>query len=224
MLALLHTLAANQDTFGALLGELAPAVPVRHLVDESLLAAARAEGAGADSVHQRVQAAVQSLAAGGARVVVCTCSTIGPAAEATPVPAGVTVMRIDRPMAERALARGPRVLVVAALATTVEPTTALLAEVARQTGRPFAPEILLCSEAWPHFERGDRAAYVREIARCILASPGSAAVDVVVLAQASMAGAATLLSDFPAPILSSPRLGLEVALERWHAAGAGGDR
>jgi hypothetical protein len=100
--------------------------------------------------------------------------------------------------------------------------------VARASGRPFAPEILLCSEAWPHFERGDREGYAREIARCIQASPASAVADVIVLAQASMAGAAALLANVKAvkavkaPILSSPRLGLEVALERWHAAGGGG--
>ena len=36
----------------------------------------------------------------------------------------------------------------------------------------------------------------------------------IVLAQASMAGAAALCPDLAIPILSSPRLGLEAALAR----------
>jgi hypothetical protein len=218
MLAFLHTLPANVETFGALLAELAPAVPVRHLVDESVLADTRAAGAMTDDVCGRVPGAVQSLISGGARVVVCTCSTIGGAAEATPAPPGVVVMRIDRPMAERALAHGSRVLVVAALASTIGPTTSLLTDSAQRAGCPLVLSTLVCEQAWPHFERGDRVGYARVIARCIEASPATAGADVIVLAQASMAGAAALLAHLAVPILASPRLGLEVALERWHAA------
>jgi hypothetical protein len=218
MLGFLHTLPANVETFGALLAELGPAVPVRHLVDESLLADTRAAGALTEDVARRVRGAVLSLISGEARVVVCTCSTIAEAAETTPAPPGVVVMRIDRPMAERALTHGARVLVVAALASTIGPTTALLADSAQRSGRPLALSTLVCEQAWPHFQRGDQAAYAREIARCIEGNPAATSADVIVLAQASMAAAAPLLAHFPAPILASPRLGLEVALERWHAA------
>ncbi len=42
--------------------------------------------------------------------------------------------------------------------------------------------------------------------------------DVIVLAQASMAGAAALCEDMAVPILSSPRLGLEAALRAYRAS------
>jgi hypothetical protein len=41
--------------------------------------------------------------------------------------------------------------------------------------------------------------------------------DVVVLAQASMAGAAPLCAGLPLPVLSSPSLGLEAALAAYRA-------
>ncbi len=39
--------------------------------------------------------------------------------------------------------------------------------------------------------------------------------DVIVLAQASMAPAAQLCSDLSVPVLSSPRLGAEAAIEAY---------
>src|SRR5215207_2195092 len=106
MLAFLHTLPAMADRFAALLAELEPAVPARHLVDESLLASARAARAVTPEVRRRVEGAVERLVEEGARVVVCTCSTIGAAAEEARVPPRAAVMRIDRPMAERAVSQG----------------------------------------------------------------------------------------------------------------------
>jgi hypothetical protein len=211
MIGFVHTLKTNVETFAGLLAELAPGVPARHQLDEAALAEARAAGSITEAVRQRVAADVDSLLAAGARVVVCTCSTIGAAAEAVPVPAGALVMRIDRPMAERALAHGPAVLVAGALESTFEPTVALLTEVAAAAGRPLQVSRLLCAGAWPFFERGDIDGYARTIARSIEGWSGHA--DSIVLAQASMAPAASLLKQLSAPILSSPRLGLQAALE-----------
>ena len=43
--------------------------------------------------------------------------------------------------------------------------------------------------------------------------------DVIVLAQATMAGAVDRCSDLPVPVLASPRLGLADALAQWRAGG-----
>lgn len=215
MLGFLHTLPANEETFGALLEELSPGVDARHLVDESVLAQVRAEGAVTEGVRRQVAADVSSLVRDGAQVVVCTCSTIGAAAEAAEVPAGVFVMRVDRPMAERAIACGPAILVVASLESTFAPTVALLAETAAAAGKPIQVTKLLCREAWKYFELDNLTGYAREVARTVGAFRGYA--DAIVLAQASMAPAADLLPNLPTPLLSSPRLGLEAALVRHQA-------
>lgn len=211
MIGFLHTLPSNRATFTALLDALAPGLPSRHRVNEALLASARQEGAQAEGVCRQVGEAVKALVAEGAAVVVCTCSTIGGAAEATALPEGARVLRIDRPMAEQALAIGPRLLVAASLASTFEPTITLLNEVAHARGRPIQLTRLLCDRAWPYFERRDADGYARTIAEAIAAAPGD--FDAIVLAQASMAPAARLLPDLPTPILSSPRLGLQAALK-----------
>jgi hypothetical protein len=56
---------------------------------------------------------------------------------------------------------------------------------------------ILCTEAWPLFEAGDRDGFLTGVADAVRA--GSAGCDVVVLAQASMAGAADLPSRPPDP-------------------------
>jgi len=184
-----------------------------HEVDSQLLARVVAAGMTTDAV-QAIQTAVRSLADRGARVVVCTCSTIGGVAEATP---GVTapVLRVDRAMAGQAVASGRRILVAAALASTVTPTLDLLAEEARLQHRPLDVVPVFCDGAWEHFQRGDAAAYVASIAGSVrqLATP----TDTVVLAQASMAPAADLLRQSGLSVLSSPRLGVLAALQRYRS-------
>lgn len=212
MLAFLHTAAAHVPTFAELVRAIDPAVPCRHAVAADLLAAAGAAGGVDARLAARVVASVEALRAGGARVVVCTCSTIGDAAETASRP-GAPVLRIDRPMAEAAVRQGPRIAVVAALDTALAATVALVEAVAAAQGRAVAVRAARCLEAWPLFERGDGEGYLT--ATAVAARAAAAAADVVVLAQASMAGAAARLADLPVPVLASPTLGVRAALGRW---------
>jgi hypothetical protein len=124
-------------------------------------------------------------------------------------------MRIDRPMAERAVLFGRRILIAATLESTLEPTRTLVEDAARTAGREVRTSALLCEDAWGHYERGDAEGYHRAIAQAL--RQGVRGTDVVVLAQASMAPAAALCGDLPAPVLSSPRLGLAQALARYRS-------
>jgi hypothetical protein len=69
-----------------------------------------------------------------------------------------------RAMAEWAVALGERIVVAAALASTIEPTQQLIHDVAQRAGRAFAVRSMLCDGAWAHFERGEHAAYLAAIA------------------------------------------------------------
>jgi hypothetical protein len=210
MLAFLHTARIHVENFERLAREIDPAVPVRHEVREGLLAEALAEGRVTDAVRTAIAGAVRGLALEGARVVVCTCSTIGGAAEQVEVPAHVRVMRIDRPMAEQAVSSGRRILVVAALRSTFPPTTALLRQVA--STRPRSAELVevFCERAWEHFELGNHPAYLAAIAATIEST--ARPTDIILLAQASMAPAAELVRHLGIPVVSSPKVGVEAAV------------
>ncbi|MEV4279342.1 aspartate/glutamate racemase family protein [Actinoplanes xinjiangensis] len=197
----LHTAQVHVATFRGLFAELAPpGLDDLHLVDESLLADARRTGSAPG-----LDARLGELAAAGADLIVCTCSTIGAAAEAARP--GVPVVRLDRPMAEAAVAAGDRIAVVATVASTMEPTMDLIRATA---GRPVTVIPSPCLTAWRHFEAGDLTAYDEEIAAHVRAI--AAGADVIVLAQAGMAGAAALLPGLP--VLTSPRAAVEAAVHR----------
>jgi hypothetical protein len=216
-LTFLHTLPIHIATFDRLVAEIDPAIPVRHVVDESLLQEARAAGAITPELERRIGARVRQAAeAEDAAVVLCTCSTIGGSAEQSGGQLDQPVLRVDRPMAERAVATGSRIVVAAALASTLEPTSELIRDAAHQIGKAVQISEVLCDSAWPKFEQGDQAGYAREIAACLHESPLEG--DVIVLAQASMAPAAELCADLGVPILSSPRIGVEAAVAAYRAA------
>jgi Asp/Glu/hydantoin racemase len=205
-----HTAEVHVVTFDALVAERAPERPTTSLVAEDLLVTARSAGLDDASLARGVVAALRELEARGAGVIVCTCSTIAGLAEALSG-AQVPVLRVDRPMAELAVAAGPRVAVLAALESTIAPTVALLREVAAAVGADVTVDARVVDGAWACFEAGDLDSYSAVIAdTCIdVASTG----DVIVLAQASMAGAvARLAEDFPIPVLSSPGPAVDAAL------------
>ncbi|GGX75956.1 arylsulfatase [Streptomyces anandii] len=215
-LALLHTSPLHVPVFDALRDEDHPGLRLRHFVDEGLLSRAREEGP--EAVRDEVRAVLDRAVAEGARAVLCTCSTLGAVAETEGAGAGRTapVLRLDRPMAAEAVALGSRVLVVAALESTLGPTVALVGEEARRAGRPVTVRTLLADGAWARFESGDTAGYVREVAAAV-DTAGHA--DVVVLAQASMAPAQRLTTA-TVPVLSSPRAGLAAAVRALDTGGA----
>lgn len=209
-LAFVHTAQVHVPTFERLVRGMAPGLRVRHVVREDLLADARVVGVDDAALIERVHQAMHDAAASGAKVVVCTCSTIGAIAERTPTGDAFEAQRIDRAMADRAVRHGGRVLVVAAVESTLAPTMALVLSAAEDAGVAVRPGQLLVAEAWPHFEAGDMVRYAETLAQAIRAK--AAAADVVVLAQASMAPVQAVLADLGIEVLSSPALGVRLAV------------
>lgn len=204
MLTLFHTTASNETLFRGLLAEMGPEIPSRHVLAADLLDRATAQGRVTDDIAADVKDRMQAALDDGARMLLCTCSTLGTCADEMNDP---RVLRIDRAMARRAIAQGGRVLVAACVASTLEPTVKLLRESAPETTQI---ETLLMADLWPRFQAGEPTLYWQGIADRLRAR--AAGFGCIVLAQASMAGAADLLSDLPIPVLSSPRIGLEAAI------------
>ncbi|MFC7460266.1 Asp/Glu/hydantoin racemase [Hydrogenophaga defluvii] len=210
-LAFLHTSPSHVPTFEALVQRVAPGVRVAHHVREDLLDYARVYGPDDPALVQQVQEAMRSAATSGAQVVVCTCSSIGAAAETTVTGGQFLAQRVDRAMADHAARSGTRLWLVAALPSTVAPTRALIEDSAQRIGMPVALESLVVDSAWPHFLRDDQSAYIDAIVEAVR---GVASVsDTVVLAQASMAAAAIRLADMGVQALSSPEPGVRRALD-----------
>jgi aspartate/glutamate racemase len=199
--AFLHTVLTLPAAFNELADELIPGVERFHIVDESLLTNTRKACALTPATRSRVQRYLDSAVEAGADLVVVTCSSIGPAVDES----SVRALRIDEPMADEAVRIGKRVGVLATLATTLEPTAALIA---RKGDVTVVSRV--CEGAFDALQAGERDRH-DELVRAGLRELAQE-VDVVVLAQASMARV-TAEVDSPIPILASPRLGMQRVAE-----------
>ena len=80
-LVFLHTAQAHRATFQELMRQEAPGLAFAELVDEALLARAVAAGGLPASLREDLKQRLQQAAAMGAEIAVCSCSTLGGAAE-----------------------------------------------------------------------------------------------------------------------------------------------
>ena len=200
-ITLLHTSDAQVPTFKALQDRLAPDATLVQIVRKDWLKQAQKHGL-RDNLRRDISATVE--AAEG--TVICTCTTIGPAA----VEAGA--IRVDAPMMEHAARIGGPVLLVYALKSTETPSTELLEAAFHAQGKDADIRALYCGEFWPLFEAGEHEAFTACIAGAVRHALTEEPAGCVVLAQASMAGAAVLLSVQDTPVLASPEQAIRSAL------------
>jgi Asp/Glu/hydantoin racemase len=211
-IAFIHTSPSMVPLFKALADELLPPKPsvnVFNMVDESLLCDIIGHGCCPPATAKRLVGHVLSAEGAGASHILVTCSSMGRAVEASRALCASTVLRVDEPMAEGAVSIGKRIGVIATLPSTLEPTVALIKARGSAVGKSVELTPLVVDGAFQAVISGDGATHDRLVGDALrqLASK----VDVIVLAQASMARVVDALSpaDKPVPILSSPRSAVE---------------
>ncbi len=206
--AIIHTTVVTVEPLKALAAELLPDYEAVNFVDDSILLQLRESDGDVRVVADRVLQYARFAEQVGASAILNACSSVGGLVAETQQQVGIPIVRIDEAMAEEAVRRGRCVGVAATLATTLEPTMHLVRGKAREAGKDVELKPLLASAAYEKLVAGDTAGHDR-ILREALADL-AASVDVVVLAQASMARVVrTLPEEQQHKYLSSPRLGME---------------
>jgi Asp/Glu/hydantoin racemase len=160
---------------------------------------------------RRLLSMIESAEQAGADAVLVTCSSIGEGVEFGQKLFDIPVVRVDEAMARKAVRIGRKIGVMATLRTTLEPTVALLRSSAAESGISIEIVESLCEGAFEAVISGDQATHDRILTAAL--KNDMKGVDVVVLAQASMAG---VLKSLPAgtlsmPVLTSPELGVLAA-------------
>jgi Asp/Glu/hydantoin racemase len=213
-LAVIHTSPTLTPLFGGLCAELMPGVKVFHMVDESLIKETIRVGRLEKLTIRRLLRMIESAEQAGADAILVTCSSIGAGTSIAKQIIDVPVIRVDEAMAEAAVAQGTgpllRIGVMATLKTTLEPTIALLESKAAAIGRKV--EIIgdLCDGAFEAVLAGDTTTHDAILSKALMDMKG---VDVIVLAQASMARVVKSLPEgsLGAPVLSSPEVSVRAA-------------
>jgi len=208
-LGLIHTSATLVPVFAELCSKYLPHVKTFNIVDDSLIKNTIACGELTADTSRRVVNYAGSAQDAGADYILFTCSSIGAAVEAAAALTHVPVLRVDQPMADKAVQLGRRIGVVATLSTTLNPTSDLVRRRALVAGIEIELVSKLCEGAFEALMSGDAATHDRKVGDVLKELANE--VDVILLAQASMARVVDTLTDAErkVPILASPTIAME---------------
>ncbi len=188
-----------------------PSARVINVLDEGLLSEVERRGGVSPECVERLARQIGLAVDAGASAILLTCtaySTVVPqmASRFTPIP----VLAVDQVMVEQAVTRASRIGVLATVAAGLEQQTQMLERAARERGKAITVIGSLHPEAMAALQRGDADAHDEAL---LAALPRLAEqVELILLAQASMARVAARLSELPelrVPVLTSPRLAVE---------------
>src|SRR6185295_1692486 len=139
-LGLIHTSATLVPVFQQLCSQHLPGVQVFNIVDDSLIKNVIKCGELRPDTARRVVDYAASAESAGADFILYTCSSIGAAVETAATLTRVPVLRVDQPMADKAVQTGKRIGVIATLSTTLNPTTDLVKRRAAAAGKAIELE------------------------------------------------------------------------------------
>jgi Asp/Glu/hydantoin racemase len=208
-----HTGVAIADMFKPMIAERLPGVSTFHIVDDSLIQDLLQEEKFTPSILKRLCNQVELAEEAGADLIMVTCSSTAPGVDVARKMVSVPVMKIDEPMAEKAVSLSDKIGVMATAKTTMVPSINLIKEKAAEAKKKVTIHQTLSPEAFDCFLKGDMQTHdriVKDAARQLKDKVG-----VIVLAQASMGHLSENIQDITGvPVLKSPPLAMDALVEK----------
>ncbi|MGS0742504.1 aspartate/glutamate racemase family protein [Glaciimonas sp. GG7] len=197
------TVQPIKEQFNAIL----PYARIINIVDDSLLNDVRSAGHLTPEVTSRIYSYMANAQAMGADMILNACSSVGEASDLLCDMIRTPIIKIDEAMAQEASRIGARIGVVATVKTTLEPTVRLIQKKADEYSRPVTITEAIADGAFEALLAGDGERHDAILRQTIITL--MEVVDVVVLAQVSMARLIPTLGTMRVPVLSSPKSGVE---------------
>ena len=210
-IAVVHTGPVSVQPIKDQISEQIPEARVINIVDDSLLSDVRAAGHLTPEVASRIHSYMANAQAMRVDIILNACSSVGEAVESVRNFISTPIVKIDEAMAEEASSIGSRIGVIATVSTTLEPTVRLVKKKAGELQRAVEVTERIAEDAFEALLSGDSARHDEIVKSAI--STLAEQVDVVVLAQVSMARLVPQLEGVRVPVLSSPCSGV-AALKR----------
>ena len=204
---LIHTSPVSLNDLKALFKEIIPEVEMVNIIDDSLLDEVKKVGHINTAIITRMCAYVQVAKTLKPDLIFNQCSSVGEAFDIARTQADCKTLKIDEPMAEKAVELGSKIGVVATVASTMAPSCNLVKRKAAEAGKEVEVREYLVNGALDILMSGDVDRHNELLIEAI--RKAEAENDVVVLAQGSMTAILPLLKDSIKPILTSPRLAVE---------------
>jgi Asp/Glu/hydantoin racemase len=204
-IALLHTVVFLAEMFRKLFQESLPDTESFHIVDESIIQELFKVGHMAPKIVRRIATQVTLANDAGADLILFTCSSTSPAVDTVRNLIDIPIMKIDEPLADKAIELGEKIGVITTAKTTLRPSIDLIQSRAAEKGKPVEIVSTLETEAFQARLNGNVGEHDRIVKGAI--DKLSEQCDVIVLAQASMAHIVEQTrGSYDIPILASPEL------------------
>lgn len=202
-----HTFLYSVEDLKALFRKYLPDVEMINIIDDSLLEEALANKGITPGIINRMCGYYSNLQDLGCVCCLNQCSSVGEAADVAQNLIRIPILKIDAPMAQKAVELGSRIAVIATAISTVEPSSRLVERMASRADKEVSVTRCYVEGAYDCLlKTGDRqkhndlvTAKVREAAKDN---------DVIVMAQGSMYQLVPLLSDVQVPVLTSLESGV----------------
>jgi Asp/Glu/hydantoin racemase len=211
-LAVVHTVASLIEMFRSMLARAYPTLDSFHVLDESLLQDLIRHGS-CEAIDRRVAMHAIIARDAGASVMLFTCSSTSPAIDVARRLVDIPILKIDDPMAERAVELGRRIGILCTTTSTKGPSEGLIRSHAAAKGTSIEVVSVLRSDAYEARVAGQQTLHDTIVTEAGLRL--AADCEVLVLAQASLAHLGPVLqSQVHVPVLTSPVLCVD-ALAPW---------
>ena len=193
--------AKRGDTI-AYLKERVPGVRVEFITDSTLLADVRAAGGPTPAVIERMRLYAKAAELSGADIIVNSCSTVGEVADIFAKDVSIPVMKVDEPMAEKAVSLGTNIALIATVETTLGPSQRLIERIGSSQKKRMKCTQFLCSPAWDALQAGSPEEHNRLLKEEIR-KIDKMGFDAIVMAQVSMRELLPDLKDIKTQLLCS---------------------
>ena len=204
-ITIIHTTLATASTIPSMIRQMyGEAFEIVNVMDDSLLNEIKAKGKMSKEIIERFLQYVIIAKNNGSDGVLLACSSIGEAADISRKVLNIPLLKIDEPMADLAVEKGRRILVLGTVKSTLEPTSKLIESKKKSDDQTI--DCLLIPNVFELYGV-DRELHDRKIAEVILENKEK--YDVIVLAQASMANAVSYAEEVRDKILTSLPLRLK---------------
>ena len=211
-IAVIHTTSATINSLNELIKRKIQNIEIINFLDDSILKDMIA-GDNYKLIERKWLTYAEFARESGADAILSACSTVGEIAELANRKLSIPVYRIDEAMAVAAVEKGRKIAIFATLSSTMNPTKRLVERKAMEANKDCTITQHIVEGAYEKLMSGDKEGHDKAIVKAVLKEIEW--VDVVVLAQASMAPALSSMNkEQISKVLTSPETGIELLKER----------
>ena len=207
-IAMIHTSTVSLEELKRICEELIPDAKIVNIIDDSLLEEVKCNNGITPLIIKRMCSYVQCADLLKPDLIFNQCSSVGEAFDVARKQTDVLTLKIDEPMAEKAVDLGTRIAVVATVSSTLKPSCNLILNKAKEKNKNVIVDEYLVNGALDILMKEKNQDKHNKLCLEVI-NEVSKNHDVVVLAQGSMTVLIPYLNSIKIPVLTSPRMAIE---------------